>query len=56
MEMIKCNAEKYIVKSENSQFVLIKHIGEHNCLAKTTLETKILEEMEDFFEKNPTAN
>ena len=55
MEMIKCNAEKYIVKSENSQFVLIKHIGEHNCLAKTTLETKILEEMEDFFEKNPTA-
>ena len=54
MEMVKCTAEKYVAKSKD-KFVLIKHNGVHKCLAKTTLETQILEEMENFFEMNPTA-
>ena len=55
MEMIRCSAEKFVAKSESNKFVLIKHIGNHKCLSKTTLETQILEEMETFFEMNPTA-
>ena len=55
MERIDCTAEKFVGKSENGKFVIIKHQGKHKCLAKTTLESEILEEMESFFEKNPTA-
>ena len=55
MELIQCTAEKIVVKSSDGKFVLIKHNGLHKCLPKTTLESQILEEMEVFFEKNPTA-
>ena len=55
MEKIQCEAEKIVVRSENWRFVLIKHRGNHKCISKTTLETAVLEEMELYFEKNPTA-
>ena len=56
MEAIKCPAEKIVAMSENNKFVLVKHIGKHKCLAKTIIESQILEEIEIFFEKNPTAS
>ena len=55
MEMVICPAEKFVGMSENSNFLLIKHIGIHKCLHKSILETQVLEEMESFFELNPTA-
>ena len=55
MEMITCDAEKVVAKSDNNKFILVKHVGKHKCLPKTILETKILEELEDFFAMNPTA-
>jgi rubrerythrin len=55
MEMVQCSAEKFVGKSENSNFVLIKHIGNHKCLHKSVLESQVLEEIENFFELNPTA-
>ena len=55
MEMVTCNAEKYIAKSNNNKHILIKHTGKHKCLSKSVLETQILEEIEDYFCLNPTA-
>ena len=55
MELLQCNASKFVAISANNKFVLIKHMGTHKCIAKTTLESQILEEIEGFFEKNPTA-
>ena len=55
MESVKCSAEKFVTKTENSCFVLIKHIGKHKCMYKSVLESQVLEEMETYFETNPTA-
>ena len=55
MEPIKCQAEKFVAKSDDNKFVVIKHIGLHKCLHKTKLESQIIEEIEDFFTLNPTA-
>ena len=55
MEKVKCNAEKFITKSQDNKYILIKHTGKHKCLPKSVLETQILEEIEDFFALNPTA-
>ena len=55
MEMVKCPAEKFAGMSEDSHFVLIKHTGNHKCLHKSVLETQVLEEMETYFELNPTS-
>ena len=55
MELIHCTAEKFVIKSEDGKFVVIKHIGIHKCLPKTILESQVLEEMELYFEKHPTA-
>ena len=55
MEMIKCDAEKFTAKSDDKRYILIKHVGKHKCLHKTVLETRILEEIEEFFCTNPTA-
>ena len=46
--------KKIVAMSEDNKFVLIKHIGKHKCLAKTVIESQILEEIEIFFEKNQT--
>ena len=55
MESIECTASKFVAMSANKKFVLIKHIGDHKYLPKSTLETQILEEIEEFFVRNPTA-
>ena len=55
MEMVTCNAEKYIAKSNSNKYILIKHVGKHKCLSKSVLESQILEEIEDYFSLNPTA-
>lgn len=46
---------KFITKSQDNKYILIKHTGKHKCLPKSVLETQILEEIEDFFALNPTA-
>ena len=56
MEMVMCNAEKYIAKSNNNKHILIKHVGKHKCLSKSVLETQILAEIEDYFCLNPSYN
>ena len=55
MEEVQCSASKFVTKSEDSSFVLVKHTGKHKCQHKSLLESQVLEEMESYFEHNPTA-
>ena len=55
MEEVQCSASKFVTKSEDSSFALVKHTGKHKCQHKSLLESQVLEEMESYFEHNPTA-
>ena len=50
---INCDAKKYVVFDE--KFVLVKHEGNHECPSRTTYETNIVTEIENYFALNGTS-
>ena len=50
MHSINCEARKYIAHDE--RFIVVKHMGTHECPARSTYETEIVAEIENYFAIN----
>ena len=52
MDSESCEGKKYVAVSKDKRTVIVQHEGDHICTARSTYETNIIEELENYFQLN----
>ena len=56
MRSVNCEGKKYVAYNKSKMFVVVKHEENHVCVARSTFETDVIKEIEEYFSMNALSS